>query len=57
MIPSLTMGNIATMSMSDSDAVQRTMETLQKTISKLRDADMWTELKDCQKVKIMAYKQ
>ena len=39
-IPGLTTGNTATESMTDSEAVQRTMENLTQVISKFREADM-----------------
>ena len=39
-IPGLTTGNVATESMSHSEAVQRTMENLTKIISEFREANM-----------------
>ena len=54
-IPGLTTGNVATESMSDSEAVQRTMENLTKIISEFREADMRQKLKDCQRFRIQAY--
>ena len=54
-IPGLTTGNVATESMSDSEAVQRTMENLTKIISEFREADMCQKLKDCQRFRIQAY--
>ena len=39
-IPGLTTGNVASESMSDSEAVQRTMENLTRVISEFREADM-----------------
>ena len=47
-IPGLTMGNVATESMMDAEAVQRTMETLSKTIVEFREAEMRRKLKECQ---------
>ena len=49
------MGNVATKSMTDAEAVQRTMETLSKTISEFREAEMRRKLKDCQRVRVMSY--
>ena len=54
-IPGLTTGNVATESMSDSEAVQRTMENLTKIISEFREADMRKKLKDCQRLRTQAY--
>ena len=39
-IPSLTIGNVATERMTDSEAVQRTMENITKIVSKFRKSDM-----------------
>ena len=47
-IPGLTTSNVASESMAYFEAVQRTMENLTRTISKLRDVDMRRKLKDCQ---------
>ena len=54
-IPGLTTGNVATESMSDSEAIQRTMENLAKIISKFREADTHKKLKDCQRLRTQAY--
>ena len=40
--------------MSDSEAVQRTMENLTRIISEFREADMFQKLKDCQKFRTQA---
>ena len=47
-IPGLTTGNTATESMTESEAVQRTMENLTQIISEFRESDMRQKLKDCQ---------
>ena len=44
-IPGLTTGNVATESMTDSEAVQRTMENLNRTVSEFREAEMRKKLK------------
>ena len=44
----LTTGNEATESMTDFEAVQRSMENLAKTISEFREADMRKKLKESQ---------
>ena len=54
-IPSLTTGNLATESMMDSEAVQKTMENLTRIIAEFREADMRQKLKDCQKFRTQAY--
>ena len=40
MIPGLTMGSVATESMTDAEAVKKIMETLTKTIAEFRETDM-----------------
>ena len=42
-------------SMTDCEAVQRTIENLSKTISEFREADMRQKLKECQGVWLQAY--
>ena len=54
-LPGLTTGNIATESMTDSEAVQRTMELLNKTTQEFREAEMRKKLKDCQGIRVQAY--
>ena len=54
-LPGLTTGNIASESMTDSEAVQRTIENLTRTISEFREADMRKKLKECQSHRIMSY--
>ena len=54
-LPGLTTGNIATESMTDSEAVQRTLELLTKTTQEFRESEMRKKLKDCQGVRIQAY--
>ena len=48
-IPGLTIGNEATEHLTNSEAIQSTMETINKTISKFREAKMSTKLKEYQK--------
>ena len=47
-LPILTTGNTGTESMTDCEAVQRTMENLYKIEAKFREADMKKKLKECQ---------
>ena len=47
-IPSLTKGSVATVSITDSEAIQRTMENLTQIISEFRESDMRQKLRDCQ---------
>ena len=54
-LPGLTMGNVATESMTDSEAVQRTMENLAKVTSEFREADMKRKLKECQGIRVQSY--
>ena len=54
-LPGLTTGNEATESMTDSEAVQRTMENLAKTTSEFHEANMRCELKECQGPWVQAY--
>ena len=54
-IPGLTTENLASESMSDSEAVQKTMENLTRIISEFREADMHQKLKNCQKFRTQAY--
>ena len=48
-IPGLTTRNIVTESMTDAEAVQRTMEKLTSVISEFRQTDMRLKVQDCQK--------
>ena len=54
-LPGLTTGNVATESLTDCEAVQRTMEVLTKTTSEFREADMRRKLKECQGLRTQAY--
>ena len=54
-LPGLTTGNVASESMTDSEAVQRTIENLTRTVSEFREADMRKKLKECQGHRIMSY--
>ena len=54
-LPGLTTGNAGTESMTDCEAVQRTMENLSKTVSEFREADMKKKLKECQGLQTQAY--
>ena len=55
MIPGLTTGNEATESMTDSEAVRRTMENLMKITSEFRESDMRQKLNDCQNIQVRGY--
>ena len=54
-LPGLTTGNEATESLTDSEAVQRTMELLAQTTHEFREADMRRKLKECQGLRTQAY--
>ena len=54
-LPGLTTGNVATESMTDSEAVQRTMENLAKITSEFCEANMKRKLKKCQGIQMQAY--
>ena len=54
-LPGLTTGNVATESMTESEAVQRTMENLTRVVSEFREADMRKKLKECQGYRIPSY--
>ena len=54
-LPCLTTENIATESLTDSEAVQRTMELLAQTTHEFREADMRKKLKECQGLRTQAY--
>ena len=46
---------MVTGSMTDCEAVQRTMENLNKTVAEFREADMKKKLKECQGLRTQAY--
>ena len=54
-LPGLTTGNVSTESMTDCEAIQRTIETLNKTVSEFCEADMKRKLKECQGIRTQAY--
>ena len=54
-LPGPTTGNIATESLTDSEAVQRTMELLAQTTLEFREVDMRKKLKECQGIRTQAY--
>ena len=54
-LPGLTTGSVASESMTDSEAVQRTVENLAKTVEAFREADMKRNLKECQGQRVMTY--
>ena len=54
-LPGLTTGNVSTESMTDCEAVQRTLKTLNKTVSEFRKADMRRKLKECQGLQTQTY--
>ena len=55
MVPGLTTSNVATESMTDSEAVRRTMENLMRITSEFRELDMRKKLKDCQNLRVRDY--
>ena len=54
MVPGLTTGNVATESMTDSEAVRRMVENLMKITSEFRQSDLRRKLKECQNVCVQA---
>ena len=54
-LPGLTTGNVATESMTDSEAVQRTLENLTRIVVEFREADMRCKLKECQGIYVQSY--
>ena len=56
-ISGLKLGKSVTESMTDAEVVKKIMETLTKTIVEFRETDMKKKLKECQRVKVMAYQQ
>ena len=48
-------GNVATESMTDNEAVCRTMENLMRITSEFRESDMRRKLKDCQNLRVRDY--
>jgi len=50
-----TMGIEATKNLTDSEAVQHTLEIITKTILEFFKADMRNKLKECQQVRVMSY--
>ena len=54
-IPGMTNGYVATESMTDTEAVQRTLENLTSVISEFREADMRQKLQDCQRFHTQTY--
>ena len=55
LIPRLTTGTIAIESMTDAEAVQRTMENLTNVISEFKQLDMRQKLQDFQKFRTQSY--
>ena len=53
MIHGLTMGNVATESMTEAEAVKKIKENLTWTIVEFRELDM-KKLKECQRLKVMS---
>lgn len=54
-LPGITTGNVATKSLTDSEAVQCTLELLSQTTHEFRVADMRKKLKECQGIRSKAY--
>lgn len=51
-IPGLTMITVASESMTDAEAIRRIMETIQKTTTEFREAEMKMKLKECQNIRV-----
>ena len=49
------MGNQGTESLTDFEAVQRTLETLTKITAEFQEAEMRKKLNDCQDVRVQSY--
>ena len=54
-IPGLTMNTVASESMTDAEVVRRIMETIQKTTTEFREAEMKMKLKECQNIRVRSY--
>ena len=54
-LPGLTTGNVASESMTDCEAVQQTLENLNRIFSDFREADTRKKLKECQGIRVQAY--
>ena len=54
-LPGLTMGNEATESLTDAEAVNRILETMHKVTSEFREAETKRKLKDCQGIRVRNY--
>ena len=54
-LPGLTTGNESTESMTDCEAVQRTLETLNTITLQFHEAEMRKKLKHCQGIRTQAY--
>ena len=54
-LPGLTTGNVATESMTDSEAVQRTIENQAKIMPEFCKADVKCKLRECQGIWVQSY--
>ena len=54
-LPDLTMGNVASQIVSDTEAVQKVLESILKTTSSCREAIEHSRLKDCQNLRVEGY--
>ena len=54
-LPGLTVGNEATVSISEIEAVQKVMERIMELQEEFRKAEIRTKLKDCQGVQVRGY--
>ena len=54
-IPGLTMGTEGSESLTDAEAVNRIMETIQKVTKEFREAETKAKLKDCQGIRVRSY--
>merc|ERR1712240_940089 len=54
-IPELTMGNEGSESVTDSEAVRKIMETIQKVTREFREAETKVKLRECQGIRTRSY--
>ena len=54
-LPGLTMGNMASDSATDAEAVRRILETINKTTKEFREAEMKGKLEECQGIRAKSY--
>ena len=54
-LPGLTMGNVASESATDAEAVRMILETMNKTTKEFREAEMQGQFKECQGIRTRSY--